>query len=282
MVKLSTVRVSGGKAIFSEKDSIVRIPNLNAFTSYNVEFNDNDLENIAWRFKKKVYQVLIDPNQFKRIDVPIVVVGEVSGMAYMDTDNSLQGIGRVLVKFYNKNSTKVVAETLSESDGYIYYLGLRPGEYVARVDAEQLSNLDFKADPPQIDLTIKTLEEGDIVGGIDFVLSRNKIKEKPIEKTIVLIEKIFVPIEKAIVPTEKGMIYTIQLAALKSYTDPAYYKKKFKLTDDVWYFEKDGYFKYVTGKYLTRKAAWAGMAQLGITGFVTVVDQSEVKKLQSK
>ncbi|MDP3441418.1 MAG: hypothetical protein Q8T08_01025, partial [Ignavibacteria bacterium] len=170
LVKLTKVRVSGGKAIFSKKDSIVRIPDLNAFTSYNIEFGDNDLENIAWRFKKKVYQVLIDPNQFKRIDIPIVAVGEVSGMAYMNTDNSLKGIGRILVKFYNKNSTKVVAETLSESDGYIDYMGLEPGEYVARVDAEQLSNLDFKADPPQIDFTIKTLEEGDIVGGIDFVL----------------------------------------------------------------------------------------------------------------
>jgi len=78
------------------------------------------------------------------------------------------------------------------------------------------------------------------------------------------------------------MIYTIQLAASKSYIEPAYYKKKFKLTDDVWYFEKDGYFKYVTGKYLTKKEATAGMVQLGITGFVTVVDQSEVRKLQSK
>ena len=292
LVKLTKVRVSGGKAIFSKKDSIVRIPNLNAFTSYNVEFGDNDLENIAWRFKKKVYQVLIDPNQFKRIDIPIVAVGEVSGMAYMNTDNSLQGIGRILVKFYNKNSTKVVAETLSESDGYIDYMGLEPGEYVARVDAEQLSNLDFKVDPPQIDFTIKTLEEGDIVGGTDFVLSRNKIKEKPIEKIFVLIEKTlvpnekatvpnektFVPIKKTIVPNEKGMIYTIQLATSKSYIDPAYYKKKFKLTDNVWYFEMDGVFKYVTGKYINEEEAMADMVQLGITGFITVVNPSKGKE----
>ncbi|MDP3443057.1 MAG: hypothetical protein Q8T08_09390, partial [Ignavibacteria bacterium] len=104
----------------------------------------------------------------------------------------------------------------------------------------------------------------------------------PTEKEIVSTEKAVVPTEKEIVSTEKGMIYTIQLAASKSYTDPAYYKKKFKLTDDVWYFEKDGYFKYITGKYLTKEAAKAGMVQLGITGFVTVVDQSEVRKLQSK
>ncbi|NQU81009.1 MAG: outer membrane beta-barrel protein [Bacteroidetes bacterium] len=179
MVKLTSVRIMGGKPIFSEKDSIVRIPDLNAFDSYIVEFNDNDLENIAWRFKNKIYLVLIEPNQFKHIDIPIIAVGEVSGMTYMNIDNSMKGIGRILVNFYKKNSTKVVAKTLSESDGYIYYKGLEPGEYVACVDSVQLSNLDFTVDPPQIDFTIKTLEEGDIEGGIDFVLNNKKIIDVP-------------------------------------------------------------------------------------------------------
>ena len=82
----------------------------------------------------------------------------------------MKGIGRILVKFYKKNSDKVVAETLSESDGYIDYMGLAPGEYVARVDAGQMKNLNFTVDPPQREFTIKTSVDGDIVGGIDFVL----------------------------------------------------------------------------------------------------------------
>ncbi len=39
MVLLSSVKVSGGRAIISEKDSIVRISDLNSFVNYNVEFN---------------------------------------------------------------------------------------------------------------------------------------------------------------------------------------------------------------------------------------------------
>ncbi|EIA08544.1 hypothetical protein HJ01_02266 [Flavobacterium frigoris PS1] len=174
MVKLTTARISGGRAIFNEKDSIVRIPNLNSFTSYLIEFNDNDLDNIAWRFKHKTYKVLVDPNQFKRIDVPILSMGEISGMAYMEKENELKGIGRILIKIYEKNSDKVVAETLSEYDGYIYKLGLKPGEYRACVDLEQLSNLNFIAEPSCRYFTIKASEEGDIVDGIDFILKKNK------------------------------------------------------------------------------------------------------------
>jgi len=171
MVKLTSVGILGGKVIFSKKDSIVRISDLNAFTNYVIEFNNSDLENIAWRFKKKVYQVLIDPNQFKRINIPVIVVGEVSGMVYLNNDNALKGLRRITVKFYKKNSDKVVAQTLSESDGYIYYLGLEPGEYIASIDPEQLNNLKMVASPKLIPFKISPSIDGDIVSNLDFILS---------------------------------------------------------------------------------------------------------------
>jgi hypothetical protein len=177
LVKLSVARANGAKTIISEKDSIVRIPNLNSFTDYVLEFNDSDLSNIAWRFKHNTYKVLVDPNQFKRIDVPILAMGEISGMAYMEKESELKGLGRVLIKIYKKDSDKVVAEVLSESDGYIYYLGLKPGEYRACVDPEQLDNLDLLAEPACRYFTINTMKEGDIVDGIDFTLKENKKQE---------------------------------------------------------------------------------------------------------
>ena len=83
MVKLSTSRIMHSK-IINEKDSILSIPDLMAFTWYTFEFKDTDLGNIAWRFKKKRYKIIIDPNQFKRVDVPIVPVYEIEEMAYLN------------------------------------------------------------------------------------------------------------------------------------------------------------------------------------------------------
>lgn len=196
MVKLTTVRAMGGKVIFSEKDSIIRIPELNAFTKYVVEFKDSDLKNIAWRFTHKIYEVLIDPNQFRRVDIPIIVVGEVSGMAYLNNDETKKGIARILIKIYKKNSIKVVAETMSEFDGYINYIGLAPGEYVARIDSVQLSNLDYTVDHPYIDFTIKRSDDGDIVAGLDFVLSSKQ--DKSLNKKNIVVEPITVIPENAV------------------------------------------------------------------------------------
>ena len=190
MVKISSISVMGGKVIFNKKDSIVRIPDLNAFTNYLVEFKDNDLENIAFRFKKKVYQVLIDPNQFKRIDVPVISVGEVSGMAYLNKGNSLKGVGRISIQFYSKNSNKIVATSLSESDGYIYFLGLEPGEYVARIDPDQLTRLKMISWPETIPIQISQSYDGAIASGIDFTLS--PVKETGIEniKNVTIIDSL--------------------------------------------------------------------------------------------
>ncbi|MCD4679370.1 MAG: hypothetical protein K8S00_03180 [Bacteroidales bacterium] len=173
MVLLSNVRVSGGRAIISEKDSIVRVSDLNAFVDYNVEFSNYDLENIGWRFKNKTYQILVDPNQYKRVDVPIISVGEVSGMVYMNNNNNLNGIGRVTIQIWDKKGDKV-AETLSERDGYYSYLGLKPGDYIIRVDEEQLANLNYQSAPLVKNISVKVSVDGDIVEGVDFILTNIK------------------------------------------------------------------------------------------------------------
>lgn len=116
---------------------------------------------------------MVDPNQFKRIDVPIQSMGEISGMVYLNKGDLLKGLGRVSIKIYKSGSNKVVSEILSESDGYIYSLGLKPGEYRACLDAEQLSNLNFVSNITCKDFTIRTSEEGDIVEGLDFILTAN-------------------------------------------------------------------------------------------------------------
>ncbi len=173
MILLSNVRVSGGRAIISEKDSIVRVSDLNAFVDYTVEFSENDLDNIAWRFKHKTYQVLVDPNQYKKVYVPVLSVGEVSGMVYFDKDNELKGLGRITIQIYNQQD-KLVAETLSERDGYFSYLGLKPGDYTLRIDEEQLGKLGYQSTPLLHEFHIKELIDGDIVDGLDFVLQPKK------------------------------------------------------------------------------------------------------------
>ncbi len=173
MVLLSYVKVAGGRAVISKKDSIVRVSDLNAFVDYIVEFSNSDLDNIAWRFKHKTYRVLVDPNQYKKVYVPVLSLGEISGMVYLNNNNNLKGLARITIQIYNKQNVKI-AETLSEGDGYYSYLGLTPGEYTVRIDKEQLDKLGYQSTPLKLQTTIKKMVDGDFTEGLDFVLEQKK------------------------------------------------------------------------------------------------------------
>ena len=171
MVLLNTVRVSGGSAKISKKDSIVRVSNLNAFVDYNVEFSNTDLQNISWKFKYKSYQVLVDPNQYKRVYVPIISMGEMNGTIYLTKGNETKGVGRITVKIYDYEG-RLVKEILSEADGYFSYLGLIPGKYRISLDEEQLKNLNFECIPKTREVVIGISEDGDIIEGLDFQMTQ--------------------------------------------------------------------------------------------------------------
>jgi cell division protein FtsN len=163
------VRINGGRFLDTEKDSIINIIGLEPFISYNLELDDKNFENLAWRIREKSYKVIIDPDQFKIIYVPVIPVGEVSGTISLKRDSDINGISRILINFYNKKGIKV-GQSLSESDGYFDYLGLEPGEFTARIDSVQLSRLNYRSAPFEIPFNVKSTVDGDIIEGINFTL----------------------------------------------------------------------------------------------------------------
>ncbi|MFA5814882.1 MAG: SPOR domain-containing protein [Bacteroidales bacterium] len=66
-------------------------------------------------------------------------------------------------------------------------------------------------------------------------------------------------------------IYAIQVAASKVYIDPEFFKQKFNLTENVRYFCKDGWYKYIIGSYKTETEATKKLAGLKFEAFVTSV-----------
>ena len=173
------IRISGGKPFQDDKDSTIRVLDLEPYTSYYVELDQNSFDNVAWKLRKKTMTVVVDPNQFKLIEVPIAVVGEVSGTVYKKGKGEPAGLGRIVVNFFDKNS-KLVGKTLTEPDGYFSYLGLAPGKYYAQVDTSQLKRVQMSIDTARLPFNIKPSRDGDIVEGIDFTLTSLKAEEEPV------------------------------------------------------------------------------------------------------
>jgi len=164
-------RIQGSMFEYNKKDSTFRAINLTPYVNYLIELNSNDFESISWQIKNKLIKVTVDPNNFKLLEIPVTVKGEVSGMIYNAASTSMRGIGRIKIDFYLNDSTFVFS-TLTEEDGYFSFLGFAPGSYTMRVDQLQLDKLQMTASPSNASFDILTLREGDVVDGLEFFLGQ--------------------------------------------------------------------------------------------------------------
>lgn len=181
------VRINGGRPIFCERDSLERLIDLEPYTNYMIEVHDGGLENISWQVKNKKISIVIDPNQFKRLYIPVLPMGEITGTIYKEVNDALIGLGRILVNIHDSLGN-ILTTVMSEKDGYYSYLGLSPAKYYVKVDSLQLSKLNLLSSPEKIEFEIMPSSFGSVIDGLDFVLKQNPTLPIVLKENEVIVE----------------------------------------------------------------------------------------------
>ena len=150
------IRINGGMVQEDRKDTVLRILDMEAYTSYFLEADQNSIKNIAWRLKYRSFRVYVDPNRLKLVEIPVMIVGEASGYVNTETRGSTRGQGRIVVNFCHADGTPA-GTVLSESDGYFSLLGLPAGKYNAGIDSAQLNRINMSSVPARIDFTVENV-----------------------------------------------------------------------------------------------------------------------------
>ncbi|MFT7336488.1 MAG: hypothetical protein ACI9M1_002447, partial [Porticoccaceae bacterium] len=149
------------------------ITGLDPYVENYIELNTTEIKSIAWRIKNKTLNCTLNPNQIKIIEIPVEVVGEVSGMLYIQEKELLKGTGGIKVNIYDLHG-KLVTSILSEPDGYFSYLGLQSDQYIAKIDSLQLESLQLKAVPSYQTFEVKNGIDGAYVDTLEFILEKTK------------------------------------------------------------------------------------------------------------
>jgi hypothetical protein len=70
-------------------------------------------------------------------------------------------------------------------------------------------------------------------------------------------------------------VFALQLAASKTFIDPKTLSAKFNLSEEVRYFQKDGWYKYVIGRFTTAEEAARRMSQVSFPVFITSYEEKK-------
>ncbi len=172
MVKGLLVNVKGAQVVNNFNEPIIKISGMEAYAKYYLTIDDKNFENPAWQIKNKVYSLMAQPNIFRRIEVPVLIAGEVNGYVYLQSSRGKEGLARVRVHIYNDRD-EFVTKILTEADGYFSYLGLSAGKYYAVADPAQLEKIKMKSEGKKASFVIEQSTEGDIVDNVEIFLKDN-------------------------------------------------------------------------------------------------------------
>lgn len=169
LIKNASVAINRGKQIFTDNDTIHRFVSLEPYSSYLLTVANNGFSSISWVLEKETWSVTTDPNQIKKILIPVKPMGEIALTVSMKKKESKTPAKRLIV-YLSDQKGQIIAKGLTEQDGSFSYLGLIPGKYEVKFDEKQLKGLGLSSEYPQTSFEIKISAQGDFVDGIEITL----------------------------------------------------------------------------------------------------------------
>lgn len=205
------------------------IENLVPYERYTVEVSPASLNDPFFQIKNTSLSIRVLPNMVNTLNIPVVVVGEVSGV--INSDSQTTDVYGLKVNIASKESG-FSEVTQTYTGGHYYFVGLMPGNYVATLEKEQLQNRLLAAEQDSISFQVKSTEGGDIVSDINFMIhsSNEHVSEQ-----------------------KPDGLFAIQIAAFKEHKNAIVFTQE--ATEilgepvEIIFDEKDKLYKCIVGEY---------------------------------
>ncbi len=176
-IKEKAVRIDRIGSSLTERDGLLYFTQMRPYSIYNMEINSAVLSNPLLVPEYDNFAIITDPNRFKKIEIPFYMSGVVEGIVEKDIEGRVDGVAGLKLILENKETDEII-EVRTYSDGSYYEYPIRPGDYNVRVDKTQLETiLQLKSIPDSIDFTVKAIEEGDFIDGLNFKLVPLNLEE---------------------------------------------------------------------------------------------------------
>tara|TARA_R110000868_G_scaffold304437_10_gene565148 strand:- start:21514 stop:24501 length:2988 start_codon:yes stop_codon:yes gene_type:complete len=169
-IEKGTLRIGKSGSSSIVKNGVLYYTQMQSYNQYNMELNTGSISNPMLAPEVEKFSVITDPNSFKKIELPFYMSGVIDGVVERELINGNKtGIGGLKVNIIN-TSTNELKEIRTYSNGGYYDYPVRPGNYTAYIDNDQLTLLNSKSKPEKIDFTVQAIKEGDFIDGLNFLL----------------------------------------------------------------------------------------------------------------
>lgn len=138
----------------TDREGQAYLRNLPSHESLDISISLRSLDDPFFKPDPAGYKMILRPGKMGRVELPIVLVGEVSGMVKLEdkTGKKLRGAKNILVQLKDKKNQNIVHKTKTEVDGYFSIVGIRPGQYSLQVDTSSLDGMNIISGIQPVDI----------------------------------------------------------------------------------------------------------------------------------
>ncbi len=163
-------KIVSGREKAASSGKVYYYEGLRPYDYYLVQIDLNSIDNPSLKPAHENYKILCDPNIVTGVEVPLVVVSDISGFIEKEAAQGKTGVGGFKVEIMN-TATEAVSEVTAFSNGEYYYQGLVPGKYKIYINSEQLIKFGYISEPGFIEMEITPSETNAALENLNFLLT---------------------------------------------------------------------------------------------------------------
>jgi outer membrane protein OmpA-like peptidoglycan-associated protein len=161
-------------------DDVTRFVEMEQYAKYEMHVDAGGFADPLLVPRYQDISLTTDPNQFKAVYLPVFAGGEIAGEIRRVSGMDTLSEGGTRVWFRDPAAKQPEASAYSFSDGTYAHFGLHPGSWMVTPDSTQLRRRGLIAEPKERKVTLRGIENGDFLTGIDFLLYESgEIIERP-------------------------------------------------------------------------------------------------------
>ncbi len=150
----------------ADESGVAFLTSLPADQEANISVNPSSLEDPLMRSGIQGHRITPRPGHVARLELPLVVLGEVTGTAYQKQGAASSELPGLRVELLDTEG-RPFRTVRTAFDGFFILSDLPAGSYQLRVPPEEARRLGLEAPSPR---SIHITPEGTILDGLDFVL----------------------------------------------------------------------------------------------------------------
>ncbi|MFZ1731005.1 MAG: OmpA family protein [Bacteroidota bacterium] len=152
------------------ENEVTRFVEMEQYANYEMHVDAGSFADPLLVPRYKDISLTTDPNQFKAVYLPVFAGGEIAGEIRKVSGMDTLSEGSIRVWFRDPAAKQPEASAYSFSDGTYSHFGLHPGSWVVTPDSTQLRRRGLIAEPKEKRVTLRGIENGDFLTGVDFLL----------------------------------------------------------------------------------------------------------------